>query len=183
MLFDEFELDLLEEVEIESDINEELNTIHEDCAISHKGGGDLTFSIHATPDGTHMDSENTAYFKWANSESFGKATKIARIKFALPEYIIHYKNSNSNAELNRDQKKLLVKLLSNKISVKNYNKLPYELQEIVNTEWKFLIYLYNKQFGHSPEIMLNYLDMSAPVQNLPMNFVRLTLPMPDYRNL
>lgn len=188
-MFNDFEflddLDLLEEVDLLNltENKNDSNTIHEDCAISHRGGGDLTFSVHATPDGTHLDRENSAYFKWANSDSFGKSTKIARIKFTSADYVIHYRDSDVNAYLNREQKKLLVKLLSNKISVKNLNKVPNELHDIIDTEWKYLIYLYNKVFGHSPETMLKYMDMNIPVQNLPFNFVRLTLPMPDYKNL
>lgn len=80
--------------------------------------------------------DENEYFKVYNNINPNKATKVARIKFRKPEYIIYDNNKINNWFLNSIEKRALMRILIN--------------QSILypdRTVWDELIRLFNKEMG------------------------------------
>ena len=138
-------------------------------------------SMHVNPDLNCIGNE---YFKFCNNVSWSKATKLCRILFNKPQYIIHTNSRKvDNWILTAKEKKYLVRTLLSKS--KKYVGL---------TVWQALIVDYNAerysfdlqeckditlavQYGLVAKAKLTELERSM-LHALPFD-----LPMPNYLNL
>lgn len=138
-----------------------------------------TFSIHANPDNSFNLGESHGYFKWINHEKFMNGDKIARIKYGSPEYVYHKDPYGKNTVmLNNTQKKLLIKLLQSPLTSKQLDEIGSKFSGIIDNGWKLLIYHYNIQCGFNENEILKYAN--AKKEDIPLNLIRLCLPMPNY---
>lgn len=127
--------------------------------------------ITADPDVDHIGEP---YFKFYNNASFDKASKIARISFLEPKYI-HHKNARGHFDdwvLNSKERKLLVELLTKKVShfKSNGEKM---------TGWEYAISQFNNEKGYEQEDTENNLLPNKLLDDS----VAFNLPMPDYTKL
>lgn len=106
------------------------------------------------------------YFKVFNSSSYTKATKIARISFLEPKYIVHNMNYGmENWILNSKEKQNLITMLTT------------EVDGISN--WKFAILQYNLENNIQRDEQLKLSNEDIIKRNgLPLN-----TPIPDYSKL
>ena len=109
-------------------------------------------SIFCRPTDTKISGED-AYFKVFNSVDYLKATKVARICFFGPKYIIHKnRDGKENWNLKAKDKKILIALLNSKSSNANFD-----------TIWEETIAEYNKC--------------------CPNDKIDINIPIPDYTKL
>ena len=127
---------------------------------------DNNISIIVSPD-TKRNNRNNEYFKILNHKEYSKASKIARIKFRQPKYVLRHNNDGKkNWILNKDEKQLLINLLNKK----NIYKESY---------WETAIIRYNLEAGLSEEKTLeNTKDNLKYPDYLPID-----LNLPDYTKL
>ena len=126
--------------------------------------------VQVNPDMGRMGLE---YFKFFNSFSEGKATRIARISFRDPRYVIHHNNrGKDNWILNSKEKRMLVALLQQKSDMIN-------CEGNVLTNWEKSIVQFNLEKGLPKE------DTEENFVNNPKypNYLPIDLPMPDYYKL
>lgn len=92
---------------------------------------DLNICVAVNPDSNaHLCGEE--YFKVYNNPHPAEATRIARIKFRSPEYVIHQNNGNKeNWQLNSTEVKALTELLNKQGKYRNLSV------------WQSLIYDFN----------------------------------------
>lgn len=140
------------------------------------------FSVHSTPDAKHNLGEPAGYFKWVEGKKLNINPKdIVRIKFSEPVYIKH---DGSTKVLKKGQKDDLIAALQSPISDRHFNNLPKEFKEVIETEWQYLIYMYNIDCHVNTKLLLDHLDIEEPFSELPDDkMVRLNLPIPDYTKL
>lgn len=116
--------------------------------------------------------EGTPYFKVVNHSSFVKATKIARISFLRPEYIIHKnRDGKENWVLNSKEKKHLIDLLHRKSDVLDYSI------------WQYTIAQYNMENGHTKRLKDTSEIKMSDVKNFETDPLPKKLPIPDYMKL
>lgn len=166
--------DLLEMVE-----NEELFTdiVTEDAILVDKKNN---FSLHTNSDRDKFTGDGAAYFKWVNATSFGKASEVARISFNDASYQYHVNHGKATAELSRDEKKDMVKLLQKPATEDMKNQVESdELKEKINTGWDYLKYMHNIHNGFTDEDMLGKTNLGSDKVNL----LDIDTPMPDYSDL
>lgn len=120
------------------------------------------------------DSHRTGnpYFKFFNSHDFFKATKVIRILFNEPDYVVH-KDGKELWNLNSKDKKLLIKILNQKS--KHYPSY---------TNWQVSKFDWNSEYL---EEMLNideyYNGEYDDIYKDDPGYIPSTLEMPDYMNL
>ena len=106
-LYDDYDLELCETFDVnieEGEVLTEFSTVARDYG--------LNVSLVINPD-KNRNLKNTEYFKFYNNARPDNASKIARIKFRSPEYVIHHKNrGKENWFLNPAEKNILMKLLN-----------------------------------------------------------------------
>ena len=97
-----------------------------------------------------------AYFKVFNNTQYDSASKITRIRFKSPTYIIHL---NQVWDLNNKEKKILIRILNSR-----YTGVKFDNDQTVATVWDALIRDFNSQVKQR-------------------DYLPLDLKMPDYRKL
>lgn len=142
------------------------------------------FSLHVTPDANRNLGDNIAYFKWVNNASFEHSDEIARIMLTKPQYVIHNGHDGKKTiKLNTKQKKLMIKLLEEPVSLKKKNKISNDiLKDFIKYEWDYILYSYNKQLGFTDDKIAECLDIPIYSQ-LPINMINMKTPMPNYMQL
>ena len=138
-------------------------------------------SMYVNPDLNRIGNE---YFKFCNSISWNKATKLCRISFNKPQYIIHTNSRKvSDWTLNTKEKKYLVKTLLSKS--KKYAGL---------TVWQALIVDYNgERYSFDLEeckgitLSVQYALVAklelTELERFMLHALPIDLPMPNYLNL
>lgn len=112
------------------------------------------------------------YFKFFNNSDFRKATKIIRILFKKPDYVVH-KDGKQLWKLNTKEKKLLIEILNTES--KQYKG--YTNWEAAKFNWN---YEYMEELLDIEEYYAgNYDEL---YKNNP-GYVPSTLKMPDYNKL
>lgn len=108
------------------------------------------------------------YFKVINAKKFSAATKMARISFEEPKYIIHNKNYGKETWLlDSHDRRLLISILQKK-------------QKNGKTYWEEAILQYNSEcLGINPD---DQYDMTSE-QLKQLHGLPLDTPMPDYTQL
>lgn len=161
-LYDDYDLELCEAFAVdieESEILTQFTTVARDY--------NLNISLVINPD-KNQNLNNTEYFKFYNNANPDKASKIARIKFRLPEYIIYHNNGGKeNWFLDSEEKKILMEIL----------RQPCEKYPEFSI-WQGLISDFNWETG---------LDRSETKKNsisdmLYPDFLPIDLKIPDYLN-
>ena len=152
-LYDDYDLELCEAFAVdieEGEILTEFNTVARDY--------NLNISLAINLD-KNRNLNNTEYFKIYNNARPDKASKIARIKFRSPEYIIHHNNGGKeNWFLNSEEKNILMELL----------KQPCEKYKGFSI-WQGLILDFNWETG---------LNLTETKKNKQTS--RFDMPYPDY---
>lgn len=152
-LYDDYDLELCEAfaVDIEED---EILTGFATVARDYN----LNVTLAVNPD-KNRNLKYTEYFKLYNDTKPNIATKIARIKFRSPEYVIHHNNGGKeNWFLNSKEKKMLIKLLNSPCE----NHTGFII-------WQALILNFNNETG---------LDYPETKRNKQLS--RFAMPYPDY---
>jgi hypothetical protein len=123
-------------------------------------------SLAVNPD-NNRNLQGKQYFKFYNHQDYKRATKIARIRFDEPEYIIHGNfDGKENWNLNSKERKVLIKELK---------KYSFTLESYRLNYFQFLICQYNLQaYG------VSYLDT---VNKKNKKGLPIDLEMPDYMKL
>ena len=162
-LYTKEEMILCDELAIDTESGEFL---HEFATVARDSN--LNMSVAVNPD---RNLKNIEYFKVYNHAKPQRATKIARIQFRCPEYIIHNNNRKlKNWTLTSDDKTSLLKLLNSE-SKKDI------IPQI--TVWQSLIISFNYEMGlDTADTLKNkYKKLVYP------DFLPIDLPIPDYRKL
>ena len=164
-LYTEEEMILCDELAIDIESGE---FFHEFATVARDSN--LNMSVAVNPD-RNRNLKNIEYFKVYNHVNPQRATKIARIKFRHPEYIIHNNNRRlKNWTLTSADKASLLELLNSE-SKKDI------IPQI--TVWQSLIISFNYEMG---------LDNVDTLKNKSKklvypDFLPIDLPIPDYRQL
>lgn len=127
-------------------------------------GEDIPLKIIVSVDENRIGNP---YFKVFNANDFKKATKMARISFLEPKYVIHSMNyGKENWVLNSKEKKLLINALTS-------------LADINCTVWQSAVIDYNREHGVS---IFKQRQMTKE-QLIEKHLLPLDLEMPDYTKL
>lgn len=127
------------------------------------------YLIAVNPDQKRKGDE---YFKIYNSTSISKASKMIRVSFRKPKYVIHYKDSQDFWKFNSKEKKILIDILTSKSKMRKPDGGYY-------TNWEFAILAFNNEIGYDYEkTEENTVDNLKYPDALPID-----LPMPDYKVL
>ncbi|MDE6833584.1 MAG: hypothetical protein K2J39_04985 [Ruminococcus sp.] len=163
-LYDDYDLELCEAFAVdieEGEVLTEFSTVARDYG--------LNVSLVINPDKSR-NLKNAEYFKLYNNSRPDNASKIARIKFRSPEYVIHHNNgSKNNWFLNTAEKNMLMQLLRQ--PCKKHNGFSI---------WQGLILDFNWETG------LDYEGTKGNNQsgNMPYpEYLPIDLKIPDYLEL
>lgn len=117
----------------------------------------------------NLSGRNNKYFKYINSTSYTKATKVARISMFTEEYLIHKDPAGKQAwKLTNLEKKQLLNLLNS--DNKEYKSI---------TNWQAILVPYNKDnFGLFVQETINGFDKEEYPDAFPIDY-----PMPNYLEL
>ena len=112
------------------------------------------------------------YFKFYNNVSYDKATKVVRILFNYPDYVLH-KDRMELWKLNSKEKKLLIKILKEESDM--YDGY---------TNWDIAKYEWSLEYLEEPLNMAKYFkgEYDTIYKNNP-GYIPSTLKMPDYTKL
>ena len=165
-LYDDYDSQLCEDYSVDIDAGEILTEF-----ATVKRDRNLNICVAVNPD-RHRNLKNMEYFKIYNHTDHLRATKIARIKFRAPEYVIH--NNRKGVEnwfLNSKDIKNMIQVLNSPSD--NYPGF---------TTWQGLILNFNYESGD-----LDFEETKKNVQDngktLPHpDFLPIDLPIPDYQN-
>lgn len=131
---------------------------------------DACIWVHPSPD------RNGAYFKFYNALSVGKATHCARINFTSPTYETH------KDEMGKPPWILRVWEIQELITFmeKTYSK------KSNFTNWDYCKWIWNRDLCTQFGIVLDqdeYMDGVYNLSEMPINFLKSDLEMPNYLNL
>lgn len=147
------------------EITSDINILNEKCVIY---GSNLNIQIDLDIGRNYGPS--SAYFKCANSNSYGSAKKEARIGIYEPIYIIH-RGEKRSFKLKDTDKENLIRLLQS-------NATDYR-----GTNWQKLISLFNTRLGYSEKEQLAFSYEDYKNGKRSGNLIPFDLPMPDYTKL
>lgn len=136
-------------------------------------------SMYVNPDLNRVGNE---YFKFCNDASWSKATKLCRISFRAPKYIVHTNSRKvSDWTLNAKEKKYLVRVLNSKSD------------DTTLTVWQALIVDYNKERYSLPASVTKQLTKQKQQElskgvitdlvDRMIHALPIDLPMPNYLKL
>jgi hypothetical protein len=136
-------------------------------------------SMYVNPDLNRVGNE---YFKFCNDASWSKATKMCRISFRSPAYVIHTNSRKvSDWTLNAKEKKYLVRVLNSKSD------------DTTLTVWQALIVDYNKERYSLPASVTKQLTRQKQQElsegvitdlvDRMIHALPIDLPMPNYLKL
>ena len=163
-LYDDYDIELCKAFAVDIEAGEiltDFSTVARDY--------DLNVSLVINPD-MNRNSKNTEYFKLYNNSRPDNASRIARIKFRSPEYVVcHNNGGKENWFLNPAEKNMLMKILNQ----------PCEKHTGFSV-WQGLILDFNWETG------LDYESTKKNKQsgNMPYpEYLPIDLKIPDYSEL